>query len=68
MNVTDKLRMITKHTVMGTQIIQDCGINDMIKSCIESIEDHIKENLKRDSDQLEADYLRGIKFKLETLL
>ena len=68
MNHTDKQRMITKHTVLGQMIIHDCGVNDLIKSTIESIEDHIRENLKRDSDQLEADYMRGIKFRLEEVV
>jgi len=68
MNHTDKQKMIMKHTVLGQQIIHDCGVNDLIKSTIESIEDHIRENLKRDSDQLEADYMRGIKFRLEEVV
>lgn len=67
MNNIDKQRMITKHTVLGQMIIYDCGINDLINSTIESIEDHIRENLKRDADKIEVDRLKTIILKLENV-
>lgn len=68
MNHTDKQRLIVKHTVLGQMIVEDCGIDELIKSTIESIDDHINEHLKRESDQLQASYLKGVKARLNEVL
>lgn len=58
----------TKHVCLGWLIMQDSGFSTLIESNIEAIEDHIRDNLKRDIDKPQIEYLRAKQDKLRGLI
>lgn len=61
-------RLYNKHVVLGEMLILDKGFVEFIESAIESIEDHINNNLNRESDKPMADFYRLKQSKLRGLI
>ena len=58
----------TKHVCLGWLIMQSGGFSMLIESTIEAIEDHIRDNLKRDIDKPQVEFLRAKQDKLRGLI
>lgn len=61
-------RLYNKCVTMGEFLLLDRGFNELIECTIESIDDHIANNLNRESDKPMADFLRVKQNKLRELL
>ena len=61
-------RLYNKCVTLGEMLIMDGGFSEFIESAIESIDDHIANNLNRESDKPMADFLRVKQSKLRELM
>ena len=61
-------RLYNKCVTMGEFLLMDRGFNEFIESAIESIDDHIDNNLNRESDKPMIDFLRLKQSKLRELM
>lgn len=60
--------LYNKHVTLGEMLIMDRGFTEFIESAIESIDDHINNNLNRESDKPMVEFLRAKQVKLKELL
>ena len=58
----------TKHVCQSWVLLQDRGFSTLIESTVEAIEDHIRDNLKRDIDKPQIEFLRAKQDKLRGLI
>lgn len=61
-------RLYNKHSAIGEMLINEQGFSEFIRSSIESIDDHIKNNLNRESDKPDIEFFRIKQSKLKELL
>lgn len=61
-------RLYNKCVTMGEFLLLDRGFSEFIECAIESIDDHIANNLNRESDKPMVDFLRLKQVKLKELL
>lgn len=61
-------RLYNKHSALGYLLVQERGFHELIESVIESIDDHITDNLRRDSDEENIEFLRRKQDELKRLL
>lgn len=68
MNKINTGRLYNKCVTLGEMLIMYRGFAEFIESAIESIDDHIDNNLNRESDKPMIDFYRGKQQKLKELL